>query len=89
MPRPPRYTAELAERVLHQLRAGRSLRQMCNEPGMPSARTVQGWVNGDLHGFAAAPPSIAERQSLNMNALRHPLSQVRRLYCNRTPSSIG
>jgi hypothetical protein len=54
MPRPPRYTAELAERVLDQLRAGRSLRQMCNEPGMPSARTVQGWVNGDLHGFAAA-----------------------------------
>jgi hypothetical protein len=54
MPRPPRYTAELAERVLHQLRAGRPLRLLCGDPGMPSARTVQGWVNDDHHGFAAA-----------------------------------
>jgi transposase-like protein len=54
MPRPPRYTAELAERVLHQLRAGRSLRRLCNEPGMPSASTVLNWVNDDHHGFAAA-----------------------------------
>jgi hypothetical protein len=54
MPRPPRYTAELAERVLNQLRVGRPLRLLCNEPGMPSARTVQGWVNSDHGGFAAA-----------------------------------
>ncbi|MDB5515930.1 MAG: hypothetical protein JWQ17_2688, partial [Tardiphaga sp.] len=54
MPRPPRYTAELAERVLDRLRAGHALRLLCNEPGMPSARTVQGWVNDDHHGFAAA-----------------------------------
>jgi hypothetical protein len=54
MPRPPRYTAELAERVLHQLRAGRSLRLLCREPGMPSARTVLNWVNDDHHGFAEA-----------------------------------
>jgi terminase small subunit-like protein len=54
VPRPSRYTAELAERVLHQLRAGRPLRLLCGDAGMPSARTVQGWVNDDRHGFAAA-----------------------------------
>jgi hypothetical protein len=54
MPRPPRYTAELAECVLNQLRVGSPLRLLCNEPGMPSARTVQGWVNSDHDGFAAA-----------------------------------
>jgi hypothetical protein len=54
MARPQRYTAELAERVLHQLHAGRPLRLLCGDDGMPSARTVQGWVNDDHHGFAAA-----------------------------------
>jgi hypothetical protein len=54
MGRPPRYTAEIAERVLDQLRAGRPLYLLCGDAGMPSARTVQGWVNDDHHGFAAA-----------------------------------
>jgi hypothetical protein len=54
MPRPSRYSAELAECVLHQLRAGRPLRLVCGDAGMPSARTVQGWVNDDQDGFAAA-----------------------------------
>jgi hypothetical protein len=54
MARPQRYSAELAERVLHQMRAGRPLRLLCGDAGMPSARTVQGWVNDDHHGFAAA-----------------------------------
>jgi hypothetical protein len=54
MPRPSRHSAELAERVLHQLRAGRPLRLLCADAGMPSARTVHGWVNDDRHGFATA-----------------------------------
>jgi hypothetical protein len=54
MGRPSRYTVELAERVLDHLRAGRPLRLLCGDAGMPSARTVQGWVNDDHHGFAAA-----------------------------------
>jgi hypothetical protein len=54
MGRPPRYTAELAERVLDQLRAGRPLYLLCGDAGMPSASTVQAWVNDDHHGFAAA-----------------------------------
>jgi hypothetical protein len=54
MARPQRDTAELAERVLHRLRAGRSLRLLCSDAGMPSARTVQGWVSDDHQGFAAA-----------------------------------
>ena len=54
MARPSRYTPELAESVLQQLRAGRGLRAVCAGAGMPSARTVQAWVNGDVDGFAAA-----------------------------------
>jgi hypothetical protein len=54
MARPQRYTAELAERVLHQLRAGRPLRLLCGDAGMPSARTVHAWINDGRHGFAAA-----------------------------------
>jgi Bacteriophage Sf6, terminase small subunit-like len=54
MAHPPRYTAELAERVLDQLRAGRRLYLVCGDAGMPSASTVHGWVNDDHDGFAAA-----------------------------------
>jgi hypothetical protein len=54
MARPSRYTAELAERVLHQLRAGRRLGLICGDAGMPSVRTVHAWINDDRHGFAAA-----------------------------------
>jgi hypothetical protein len=54
MPRPPRHTPELAGRVLDQLRAGRPLRDVCRDAGMPSARCVHGWVKADHQGFATA-----------------------------------
>jgi hypothetical protein len=54
MAQPSRYTPDLAGRILQQLRAGRPLRAVCAEPGMPSARTVQGWVRDGVDGFAAA-----------------------------------
>jgi hypothetical protein len=54
MARPQRYSAETAERVLQQLRAGRPLRLLCGDAGMPSARTVHAWINDDHYGFAAA-----------------------------------
>jgi hypothetical protein len=50
--RPPRYTAELADRILQEVARGRSLRAVCRDQGMPRA-TVQHWVSNNREGFAA------------------------------------
>ena len=47
------YTAEVADRILHELRGGRTLRAVCRDPGMPDERTVRRWVSDDREGFAA------------------------------------
>jgi terminase small subunit-like protein len=51
--RPPIYTAELAERVLDELSAGRTLGEICGDNAMPSEVTVRKWVQEDVDGFAA------------------------------------
>jgi hypothetical protein len=40
----PRYAPELAQQVLDELGAGRSLARICGDDGMPSVSTVQKWV---------------------------------------------
>jgi hypothetical protein len=47
------YTRELADRILAELREGRSLRDVCRDDGMPSTGTVFLWVEEDRDGFAA------------------------------------
>jgi hypothetical protein len=47
------YTPELAERILHEIADGRTLRDICRAPGMPAAATVRLWVSSDRDGFAA------------------------------------
>jgi hypothetical protein len=39
--RPPRYTAELADRILQELMRGRTMKDICAEPGMPCDSTVR------------------------------------------------
>jgi hypothetical protein len=51
--RPPRYTAELADRILQELTRGRTMKEICAEPGMPCDNTVRQWVADDVDGFAA------------------------------------
>ena len=51
--RPPRYTAELAERILQELARGRALSDICAEPGLPCLNTVRQWIADDIEGFAA------------------------------------
>jgi terminase small subunit-like protein len=51
--RPPCYTAELAQRVLDALSAGRTLGEVCGEDAMPCEVTVRKWVQEDVDGFAA------------------------------------
>jgi transposase-like protein len=47
------YTAEIAERILEQLSVGRTLTEICHDPGMPSSCTARRWVIDDREGFAA------------------------------------
>jgi hypothetical protein len=47
------YTAEIADVVLSELTAGRTLYDICRDPGMPSERTVRLWVIVNREGFAA------------------------------------
>ena len=50
---PPGYSAESADRILNELRDGRSLIEICRDDGMPRYATVRDWVRHDRFGFAA------------------------------------
>ena len=39
--------AEIQERVVAEIQTGRSLRQVCQDDGMPDFRTVQRWIVAD------------------------------------------
>jgi uncharacterized protein (UPF0147 family) len=47
------YSAEIADRILGELRTGRSLQDICLEDGMPHRDTVNQWIRQDRDGFAA------------------------------------
>jgi hypothetical protein len=47
------YTAEIADHILRELRAGRSLCEVCRDDGMPNRDTITNWVKQDREGFAA------------------------------------
>jgi hypothetical protein len=47
------FTSEIADLILDELCSGRSLADLCGDPGMPSIRTVNQWVQEDRDGFAA------------------------------------
>jgi transposase-like protein len=49
--RPACYTPELADRILAELRAGRSVQEICRERGMPCRDTLFDWVRQDRDGF--------------------------------------
>jgi hypothetical protein len=49
----PTYSAEVAARVCEQLAAGRTLRDICRDEGMPPESTVRTWALDDREGFAA------------------------------------
>jgi hypothetical protein len=49
--RPTRYSTELAERLCRELATGRTMSDVCRDPGMPADRTVHDWVAKDYKGF--------------------------------------
>jgi transposase-like protein len=50
---PTVYHAVMAEWILNQLRAGRTLADICRDPGMPVPSTVRNWADQDREGFSA------------------------------------
>jgi hypothetical protein len=67
--RPPRYTAELADRILHELTRGRTLIDICAEPDMPCDNTVRQWAADDIEGFAAR---YSKAREIGDPLVRHP-----------------
>jgi hypothetical protein len=51
--RPTTYSAAIADRILDQLADGRTLADVCRDPGMPAQGTVWQWKAEDREGFAA------------------------------------
>jgi transposase-like protein len=49
----PLYTPELAEFILDELSCGRTLAEVCRDPGMPAEGTVRLWVIENRNDFAA------------------------------------
>ena len=47
------YTPEIADLILDELCSGRSLADLCGDPGMPSLRTIHQWAQEDRDGFRA------------------------------------
>jgi hypothetical protein len=47
------YTTEIADRILSEVRAGRSVSDICGGDGMPCRDTVFAWIRADRDGFAA------------------------------------
>ena len=58
-------TDELVTRILDGIIDGKSVRQICEEPGMPSRHTVQRWIAEDAE-FAAKCARAREMQADNI-----------------------
>lgn len=56
------YSRALSLRICAQLQAGRTLKAICAEPGMPAAATVRCWVVDDRDGFAARYAAVKHSQ---------------------------
>jgi hypothetical protein len=50
---PTVYTAGTAERILGELADGRTLADVCRDPGMPVPSTVRNWADENREGFSA------------------------------------
>jgi hypothetical protein len=50
--RPSLYTREISDKICEGIANGRTLNQICREPGMPARPTVMAWVLGDVDGIS-------------------------------------
>lgn len=63
-----KYTDEIIDELLERISSAESLNQICNDPRMPSRRTVYGWIeNPDKADFKRAY-EVAQRERANLLA---------------------
>lgn len=62
MARPSKYSQALADDICEQLADGKSLREICQQKGMPDRKTVERWIDADS-GFAAKCARAREEQA--------------------------
>ncbi len=61
--RPTKYSLKIAEYICAEMAAGRSLRSVCDDEGMPDHTTVLGWDRADVDGFATQYARAREAQA--------------------------
>jgi len=49
----PRYTPEIADKIVGEVTSGKTLTDVCREPGMPSITTIKHWVADNRADFTA------------------------------------
>jgi hypothetical protein len=74
----PLYTAEIADRILGELRIGRSLHDICADDGMPHRDTVANWARHDREGFAERYRQARQTGQLSSAHLGYPPETVER-----------
>lgn len=72
--RPPIYTAELGAKICDAIAAGRSLRSICDEPGMPGRETVFRWLRDP--SYAAFRDQYAQAREDQADALADDLIDI-------------
>ena len=68
-----RYTAEIANLICDQLKEGKSLRQICSQPGMPDESSVREWAVDDYMGFA---PHYAKARQIGYERLAEDILSI-------------
>lgn len=71
--RPSIYTPELAMKICEQLAEGRSLRDVCDDEGMPGETTVRRWALEDYNGFSA---QYAKARELGYHCMADELLEI-------------
>lgn len=66
MGRPSKYTEELAQKICDLIREGKSERQICKMPNMPTAMTLRRWKEGNP-GFCAQSARAREESAEKFN----------------------
>jgi len=83
-----RYSTVIAQRILRELRTGRSLRSICAHDDLPTESAVRKWVQTDRNRFAArylrartaGDRALAKRRAKIMDRILDQLASGRTLY---------
>ena len=71
--RPSIYTQEIADKICEQLAAGKTLREVCRQEGMPDESAVRKWVLENREGFS---PQYAQAREIGYQAMADELLEI-------------